>query len=335
MKPDKRITLEDLSVQTGVSRSTISRVVSNRGYVAAETREQILKAVRESGYRPTKKHKGRNVHDLVMVATGLLTSPVQIAIIESLVPAVEEAGLKALVASTQFSSYRLQEYLLYARDRQFAGIVLLGILETPEVVRLLRTMECPVVLLNQKIRGLDADQILLNDDEGGYQAARHLIDRGHRRLGLLMGYEKATAARQRENGFRRACKEARIELRSTDVYYGDFTERSGISYARELVSKKRDITGIVSCNDLMSAGLIFELTNLGRRIPEDFSVVGFDNTFVTALADTQLTTIDYDFTAVGTEAAAMILSRIDDPFQLPRQTRFPPRLTERLSVASV
>lgn len=330
----RRVTISDLSGACGLSRSTVSRVITERGYVGQEARASVLRAIRDLGYRPAKKHKGESVRDLVMISTGLLASPVQIELIQSIVPAVEASGFKAMVAYNQFDPYRTKEYLLYARDRELAGVIFLGVIESPEVLTLLRTMRCPVVLLNQRIKGVGADIIALDDFGGCYTATNYLVSRGHGRIGLLMGPAKATAAKDRERGFRRACRDSGVQIRSGDVRYGDFTEESGMAFAKDILRGRRDITAVISCNDLMSAGLVFELERGGRRIPEDLSVIGFDNTFVTRLASAKLTTVDYDFGAIGRAAARMIVRRLEDPMAKRVTETFTPELVVRASVAA-
>lgn len=328
----KRVTIQDISDASGISKSTISRVISNHGYVDEKTRTIVLKHINELGYKPQKKHKGKNVRDLVMIASGLLTSPIHIAIIESIVKEIEGNGLKAMISYNGFDTYRLEEYLLYARDRDFAGVVIIGFIETPKLVSCLKTMKCPIVLFNQDFKGIDADVVGLDDYSGGYIAAKYLIERGHKRIGLLMGFAKATASFKREIGFRDALKDYGLKIKDSDIFYGDFTEKSGKEYANKILNKRDGITGIVSCNDLMSVGFINEFAKSGYSIPEDISIIGFDDSLLINILATKLTTVNYDFSLIGKTAANMILDSINNPYNPKRKISFSPTLIERDSV---
>jgi len=333
MEAPKRPTITDIALLTGISRSTVSRVISGRGYVSEEKREIINEALIKLNYQPQKKHKTKSLGDMVLVVSGLLTSPVQVILIQNIVSALETSGMKGLISYNEFNPYRLEEYLAYAAERNFAGIILLGIIETPGVIRQLKRMNCPIVLLNQKISGLEADYIMLDDYQGGYIAAQKLIQLGHRRIGLLMGYAKAKAAIKRETGFRDAYKHAGLPVRESDIYYGDFTEESGMEFAERIIKRQSGITGIISCNDLMSAGLIFKLTQASYRIPEDYSIIGFANNFVTSVTGVNLTSVYYDFEAIALTAAEMIIDRHKNPYSEFRDVLFSPELKQGDSVS--
>ena len=334
MDSERRPTISDISGLTGLSRSTVSRVISGNGYVSSDKRELILDVLKNVNYTPQKKHKTKGVGDLVMIVSGLLMSPVQIIIIESIIASLDKAGLKAMVSYNQFDPHRMEEYLAYAGDRYFAGIILLGILESPGVLRQLKKMDLPVVSLNQEIPGVRGDLIMLDDYKGGYMAAECLIKRGHRRIGVLMGYAEARAAQDRERGIRDALKDSDIDLKTSDVHYGDFTQKCGLDFAEMVLKKRSSITGIISCNDLMSAGFIYGLTQASVRIPQDYSIIGFDRTFVTESARLKLVSIHYDFQKVGEAAAEMIVRREGNPFGDPEKILFSPRLIDGNSVSS-
>lgn len=328
----KKITIQDIADASGVSKSTISRVVSNNGYVDDKTRTLVMKYINELGYKPQKKHKGKHVRDLVMIASGLLSSPIHITIVESIIKEIEGKGLKAMVSYNSFDIYKLEEYLLYARDRDFAGIIILGLIESPNLINTLKTIKCPIVLFNQDFRGMDVNVVGMDDFRGGYVAAKHLIENGHKKIGLLMGYKKATAAGKRETGFREAMKDYGLKVKDSDVFYGDFTEASGREYAKKIIENRDGITGIVSCNDLMSVGLVNGLIEGGYKIPEDISIVAFDDSIFTNILTKKLTTISYNFEQIGNTAAKMILDDINNPYNPKIKINFSPSLIERESV---
>lgn len=328
----KRVTIKDIAEATGVSRSTISRVITNNGYVDEKTRSIVMREINRLGYKPQKKHKNKIVQDLVLITTRLLMSPVHIKFLENIIEELDKRGFKAVISYNKFNNYKLEEYLFYAKDKGFAGAIVLGALETPELARILKNIDIPVIMFNQTIHGLDINAVNLDDFYGGYIAANHLIDFGHKRIGLLMGFQDANEINKKETGFRQAMADHGLEVKESDVYYGDFTEKCGVEYAKKVVETYTDITAIISCNDLMSFGLVNELTKMGKKIPEDISIIGSGSSMMTDVSNVKLTTVSYDIDKIATTVADMMARSAKDPFYPKMRISFSPKLSGNYSV---
>ncbi len=331
----KKVTLADMERITGCSKSTISRVVTGRGYVEATKKRRIEQAIQAAGYQyvPAVKRPAADMRDLVMVTSALLNSEVHITIVEGVISTLHAANKRAAIMYNAFTSSDMTEsYLRYAKERNFAGVIMLGALETPSMLDTLDNLRLPVVLLNQNLRGLDVDVVDMDDYRGAYMAMQKLLSCGHMHVGFLGGYPNTTTMIKRENGYRDALKDAKLPFKKQYIYNGNFREDSGYAFARQVVREMPEITAVVSCNDLMSIGFVRGMQTANVRIPADMSVITFDNTFFTRNLNVCLTAIDYDFAGMGVAAADMLLARVKNPEKGQRRITFSPQLVEGESV---
>ena len=332
---DKRLTLEKIAELTGTSKSTVSRVLTGKGYVAPEVRKAVLQVMEEQGYRPRRSRKKNNVRDMVMVIASQLNSEVQVILANSIRSCLQTQGKKTAIVSVDFGSDELYDYIEYARDREFAGIILLGALDTDELRSTMNQLSCPVVLLNQTIEGLRASQVEMMDYESGYQATKYLLDKGHRKIAFLNGYVNAVAVADRERGFCDAMADAGILADEITIAYKDFTQESGGQFAEEIVAKGLPYTAVIAANDLLAIGLLRRLQCLGVSVPDQVSIVGFDDTLAARVCYPSITTVGYDFAAMGEALAKLLLEQIEKPLMSPKTLAFSAELSERGSVKEV
>lgn len=329
---EKRLTLEKIAEMTGTSKSTVSRVLTGKGYVAPEVRESIIKVMEEKGYRPRQSRKTKNVRDMVMVIASQLNSEVQVTLANSIRATLEKQGKKTAIVSVNFGSSELYGYIDYAREREFAGIILLGALDTDELREVMSCLTCPVVLLNQTIEGLNSSRVEMEDYESGYQATRYLLEKGHRRIAFLNGYVNAVAVADRERGFCDAMADAGILADDITIAYKDFTEESGSQFAEEMVAAGLPYSAVIAANDLLAIGLLLRLQILGISVPEQISIVGFDDTLATRVCHPAITTVGYDFAGMGEALAQLLLEHMEKPLMSARSVSFAAQLAERDSV---
>lgn len=331
----KRMTLQDIADMTGTSKSTVSRVLTGKGYVADTVREQILQVMKEQGYEPRKSRKSKMVNDMVMVIASQLDSEVQATLANAIRQTLGADDKKTAIVSVGFGSQELYEYLQYAREKEFAGVILLGALETDELRESLRDLPCPVVLLNQSIEGLAASKAEMADYEAAYSAASYLLACGHRKIAFLNGYVNAAAVADRERGYWDAMADAGILEGDITIAYKDFSETGGRELAEEICQGQVDCTAVIAANDLLTLGLLLRLQELKKRIPEDISIIGFDNTLATRVCHPPVTVVDYNYAAMGEALANLLLEKIKGPFTEERTVRFVSEIVKRQSVAVI
>lgn len=331
----KRLTLQDIAEMAGTSKSTVSRVLTGKGYVAEDVREKITHIMSEQGYEPQKSRKKKMVNDMVMVIASQLDSEVQVILANAIRRTLGIHGRKTAIVSVGFGSPELYEYLHYAREKEFAGLIVLGALETEELRESLNNLPFPVVLLNQSIEGVKASKVEMADYEAGYSATSYLLDCGHQKIAFLNGFMNAAAVADRERGYWDAMADAGILEQDITIAYKDFSEKGGREFAEEICQGKVDCTAVIAANDLLTLGLMLRLQELGKRVPEDISIIGFDNSLATRVCHPPVTVVEYDFAAMGEALARLLIEKMDSPFSEEKTVLFVPEIIKRRSVGRV
>jgi len=316
----RRPTIDDVAALSGVARVTVSRVINDEPSVRAATRQRVLDAVEQLGYKVNVQ--ARNL------AAG---NSRQIMLIhESDVDAEPNSyyfsGLElGALTSCARHGYQLAVQAIDPKDdggrQQILALIesgrCNGLVLTPpfsdrrELVQALIDANCPVICIaaSAAVRAI-APAVGIDDECAGYDMARHLLALGHRRIGYIHGIEGHISAESRHAGFTRALREAGIEPDPGITARGNFTFRSGIECCERILAAG-DVTAIMCANDDMAAGALLTCHKHGFAIPEDLSVVGFDDTPVSDIVWPPLTTIHQPIKEVGRQAAAALIKRIE------------------------
>ena len=193
----------------------------------------------------------------------------------------------------------------------------------------------PVVVVDREIPNVSVDEVLTDNARGGWLATRHLLELGHRRFGCITGRSNLTPSAERVTGYRQALGEADIPVEERLIVKGDFQYESGYRAARQLLAMDDPPTAIFACNDLMAVGAISAAVELGRKVPDDLSVVGFDDVRLASFTNPPLTTVVQPKYEMGVIAATMLLERMRNHDMPPRRRMFDTTLVIRQSTAPV
>jgi len=236
------------------------------------------------------------------------------------------------------SDGNLDKELFYTNvlaEKQVDGILFVAAGVSTEHIRTLQTRRMPLVVVDRDIPDVTVDSVLADNTHGGWLAARHLIDLGHRRIGCITGPSDIAPSSDRILGYRQALTEAGISLDESLIIKGDFQCKSGCWAAKQLLAMDDPPTAIFACNDLMALGCISGALSLRRSVPDDLSVVGFDDVRLASYTNPPLTTIAQPNYEIGVLAATMLLERMRDYDMLPRRRLLDTNLVIRRSTAVV
>jgi len=324
-------TIRDVAERAGVSKSLVSLVMRGASNVSAERREAVLRAARELGYRPNAVARSlvrRRSH-----VVGLMLSDIHNPYFAEVADGVEgEAMLAGYRALTNTGRRRVSgerdaiETLLQLR---VDALVLAGaILPTADIVEAAQSV--PIALAARATRSHAVDSVTNDDRRGGAMAVEHLVSLGHRRIAHISAGSGA-GAKSRRTGYERAMVAAglRSEIR---VVPGSFTEDGGYEGMRTLLAGRRRPTAVFVANDLAAIGALEAADEAGVGIPEDVSVVGYDNTVLAALPRIDLTTIAQPGAEIGATAVRLVLERIGGRTEA-RHIVIPPSLVVRSTSA--
>ncbi|MGI6297874.1 MAG: LacI family DNA-binding transcriptional regulator [Saccharofermentanales bacterium] len=330
------VTIRDVAEHCGFSIATISRALSNSPTVKAETREKIIAASEELGYKYAPHvRKESKAAPVITLVVGDIMNLFYLGIIKGINDCLNENDIKLAIYNSDYDPAREEEFVRYANEQKSDGIIMITATETSGLVSLLKTVKCPVVLANRYIRSMDLDAVCIDNYRGGYMAGSYLAEHGHRRIAHLAGPANSTASQDRERGFLDAMEDHHIELQENMIYYGNLKRDSGAEFAEYFLSELADCTAVFSANDLMAAAFCEKLLAAGRRVPDDVSVICFDDSTAAVSGDVKLTTISRDPYPMGRAAAEMMVEALKGVESRHRKILFPPVLSVRDSVAAL
>ncbi len=286
-------TIADVAARAGVSTATVSRVLSGSVPASPWARERVLAAVRELGYRPSgvaRSLKLRRTQALGLIVTDI-ENPYYPEIVRAVEDAARELDYTLVLCNGADDPEREASYLEVLADRRVDGIIIAtgGLSERHALW--LATRPVPVVIVNSAPAETAIPAVLSDNRAGGRSAAGHLLDLGHRRIGHVMGPSTHTAAADRLAGMRDALRERGLPPRSLDVAHGDGHVAGGQRAMDEILERAPDVTGVVCYNDLTAIGAVRSIRAHALRVPEDVSVVGFDDLDLASYVDPPLTTV--------------------------------------------
>ena len=292
-----RATIDDVAARSGVSTATVSRVLSGSVPARPETRERVLAAARELGYRPSgiaRALKLRETRTLGLIITDI-TNPFYPQVVRAVEAAAQERGYGIVLANGGDDAARELEHLDRLVERRVDGIVIASSRMTRRHAETLRATAVPVVLVNDTVAGSGLPAVTTAHRHGARMAAMHLVELGHRQIGHISAPSEHPAAGQRRQGVRDALRGAGLD--GPLIAIGDGRVAGGASAAEALIAG--GVTGIVAYNDLTAIGAIRALRRAGIGVPKEVSVVGFDDIDLAAWTDPPLTTIRQPIDELG------------------------------------
>jgi LacI family transcriptional regulator len=312
--PQPVVKLRDVARLAGVHPATASRALNpeTRLLVSEETANRVLAAAAQLGYRPNpvaRSLRTRRSHTVGVVIPDL-TNPLFPPIVRGLEDRLAADGYVTLIGNTDNDVARERRIFEEMLARQVDGLAVAAAhLTDPQLEETVQE-GVPVVLMNRSA-GKNLPAVTVDDNRGIKLAARHLISLGHQRIAHIAGPQDTSTGRARYEGFLSAMAEAGLEVPPQRVAYAKaFSINEGRRCAREILAAAPDCTAVAAGNDLLAIGCYNVLDEAGRRVPDDVSVVGFNNMPFIDMLTPPLTTVGFSHYQVGTEAARLLLERM-------------------------
>lgn len=329
------ITIKDIARLANVSTATVSRVINNHPEVKESTRKKILEIIKETNYRPntvarsltTNKSNAIGVFFTDHFNSGL-SHPFFREVIYGLERYLGEKGYDIVYFANRHWGSNFT-YLEKCRDRQVDGVVLMGIAgDDPNLGKLLGT-DLPAVFIDIDIIGKNSTYVISDNRAGAKIAVKYLYGLGHRKIAMLMGINTTKTSQERFIGYREALKELGLAYRSEWVYDGNYSEEGGYLATKKILNLKDLPTAIFCQSDSMAIGAMRAIEETGYSVPDDFSLVGFDDIEVSRYVRPALTTIAQDKESLGSSAAKLLLNMINRSEQGYSPIILPVKLIER------
>ena len=326
-------TIVDVARRAGVSPTTVSHVINQTRYVSPPVAERVRQAMTDLRYQPhgvARSLRRRRTHSLGMVVPDA-ANPFFAEVARGVETSAFALGYTVILCNSDGDLLKEQAYLDVLMEKRVDGIVFVAAGESHEHIQTLVEREIQVVVTDREMAGLEVDRVLVDNFDGGRQAAAHLIYHGHRRIACITGPHDLTPSAERYRGYCRALDDAGIRHDPGLIVHGDFHTDSGYLAVAELLELPDRPTAIFACNDLLAIGVMAAVQEAGLRIPRNMAVVGFDDIALASYSIPRLTTVAQPSQKMGELAAQLLIARIENPNRAAERHLLPTRLVIRES----
>jgi DNA-binding LacI/PurR family transcriptional regulator len=333
----RRPGIKDVARDCGVAPSTVSNALTDRRYVHPETRKRILESATRLGYRASTVARGLRMQRSWSVGLLLasITNPFYPEVARGVEEVVADSGCNLILCNTDYQEDKQDRYVRVLLDRQVDGIIV-GSHPHQRHLEDMRAAGVPFVLLNKGHGKLKCDYVGIDNRGGIAKAVEHLAKLGHRRIGFIRGHPMSGAADERLASYHETVARLGLVQHPALIVVGRYDYVSGQVAGGQLMGLKSPPTAIVASSDMMALGAIDAIRLQGRQVPEDISVVGFDDIFYSSLPGVQLTTIRVPKRELGAAATRLLLERIAaHQVEQPHEFSFPAELIDRATTAPV
>jgi LacI family transcriptional regulator len=331
------LTLEDIAKKTGVSRSTVSRVVNADPNVSEHVRKRVLQVIQETGYHPHAAARALASQRSWMLGM-VLPHSISYLFTDPYYPHLT----RGIAQGCNQNNYTLALFLVDSKDDEekiFPRVSRKGLLDgvlvqsghhgDQKIIGDLVNAKMPLVVVGRPFRSDNVSYIDIDNIKAAFTAVNHLVQQGYQRIGTITGPENSTVGLDRKVGYLKALKEHSDTIDNSLITEGDFTEAGGYAAMQRLLPARPD--AVFAASDIMALGAMRAVREAGLRVPDDVAFVGFDDLPVATLADVQLTTVHQPVIQFGIRAVELLIERIENGINPPRHIIMDAKLVIRES----
>ena len=329
-------TIYQVSELAGVSLATVSRVINNSGKVTAKTRQKVISAIEELGYRPNASAQSLALKrsNSVGILIPELYGPFFGIMLSSIEKELRDAGKRVVITAGHSDETKERDCIEFLLGSSCDALILHVYSVSDRFLIELNEGPVPITLLNRYIPEMADRCISLDNEHGGYIAAKCLLERGHRKIAYVSGPHWKVDSFRRLTGHKRALAEFGVEMDERLLFEGDFEEASGRQAMKYFLQQDIPFTATVCANDEMAAGAMDTARSQGLVIPDDMSVIGYDDVDFTHYLHPRLSSIGCRINEMGLMAARCVMKNAYGEKDLEIQNTFEPNLVLRESVKS-
>jgi len=307
-------TIKDVARCAGVSVATVSAVINKSRFVSDELVAKVLKAINKLNYYPNRIARGLKTRKTLTIAYIIpdINNPIFARVARGVQDTMEEASYDVSLYNTDFSDKKLFRHLTTIVGNRVSGVIL-SAWHSPKVkeaISLIQNLNIPLVIVHSPRNIENIDSILIDDKKGAYKATCNLIKGGHKRI-VSLGVKNSTTSRLREEGYRKALVDKGLSEEESLILKADsFSPQDALRKTQELFKSNLNFTAIFAHSDLIAIGAMEVTLEKGLKIPEDISIIGFDDTYA-SLTLPKLTTMHVPNYEMGKRAAQVLLERLN------------------------
>ncbi len=309
-------TLKDVAERAGVSYATVSRVLANKPHIREETRQRVLQAVQEIGYRPNRV--ARSLQSQSSQIIGVIVSDIVYDFFPPLVRAIEDYvsrhDFALFLCNSDENPVKEKRSVNLLVEENVAGVIMAPTVEENEAIELLLDARIPVVTVDRRVKNYTSvDSVVIDNAKAAFQLVDHLVANGYRRIGAVVGSPELYTARERCVGYRQALEHHGIPIDPAIIATGTPTFENGYTLTLAMLQQDDPPTALFTSNHLLASGAFKAIKELELTIPDHIALVTFDNSSWTELVDPGLTVADQPTLELGNIAADLLIQRIENP----------------------
>lgn len=314
-----RPSIKDVAKRSGTSISTVSNVLNKRRKVSDELARRVIRAVEELGYvvnpvaSSLKSHKTGVIGVIITDINCIFFPPM----LKGICNMLSAAGYTVSLYDTRQSPEREIKYIELLSNMMAEGVILDSVAAASQKAYFEtlghKSGGMPIVCVENDMRPFGFDSVMIDNRAGAYTAVKHLIEMGCRRIVHISNSNASMIAKNRQDGYWDALKDAGISRDPALICEGDFSPQSGYRGMSKVIRSGVSFDGVFAANDQMAIGALRALDAAGMKVPDDVKIVGYDNTFVSSMVNPSLTTISVPGYEMGTVAAQLLLDRMARP----------------------
>jgi len=330
--------MQDVANEANLSLAAVSYVLNGKEGVSEERRKVVMAAVKKLGYvsNYAARSLAMNSSKLIGVCSPqtepgnrlMFDNPFYSELVNNIEFECRKQGYHIIISGTDAD----ESYINLAHKRSLDGIIIVGTY-SEAFYKELKDSNVPVVLIDTYFEDDDFCNVRIDDEESGYKSTKYLLDKGHRNIGFVSGMIIGCGVTQRRfSGYKRALSEYGIKPTDERILAGNVSFEFGRQQAKKIVEEKIDITAVMCTADILAVGVIKQFTEMGLKVPEDVSVIGFDNLRVSKYTTPSITTVSQNIEQKGKIAVEMILDLIENEDKKGDTLVLPTKIIERKSV---
>lgn len=331
-------TMLEVAKRAGVSKATVSRVLTGNGYVSQETKDRVFQAIEESGYRPNLLARSlatKSTQTIGLVVTNTLYHGVYFSeLLFHAARMTEDKGRRLILADGKHSADEEREAIQYLLDLRCDAIIIYPrFLSVDEMDDIIQSHSQPIMVINRRLRRNRSHCVWSDQKASSFHAVSHLIAQGHRDIAFITGSLDSPTGIERLAGYKEALGQNNIAVRNTLIVEGKWTPATGAAGVETLLARQVPFSALVASNDDMATGAMKQLHQQGIRVPEQVSVLGFDDTALAPYLIPSLSSVKIPVTEMIKETISRLIFMLDGG-EFNYQQTFPGELIVRDSLTA-
>lgn len=312
----KKVSIKDVAKEVGVSVTTVSRALNGYSDVSEKTREKVQETAKQMNYAPDASARslgGKADTTIALLTSGLKESDENgfvYGLINGLFQECSEQGCEFMLLATDKAKQEKLSFLQLCKKKNLSGIVVTGLTTDNPYYREALESSIPCAIIDMKVSGTNKCNVTIDNIGAAKEAVSYLTSLGHREIGMINGRRSADVCGERYSGYVAALLEEQIPLKLEYTVYCDFSEEIAFEKVRELLNQQPEITALFCASDVMAIGAIRAIEAMGRRVPEDISVIGFDDIPIAQYVYKGITTIRQSPSQMGSAGGKAVWKMI-------------------------